>query len=124
MDFVMSYEVAKALYNRLGSNGFLRILQLRFPNLGLYTFSSSWIEDRHYICKAKGTTGDLVVSWFDMQQIEQAYLSQINELSQAGELSQVAHILQPFEFLGWFERHSPVYDQIVDPEKYGVPGRV
>ena len=102
----MSYKVAKAIYDLSGPDAILNVLQLRFPNLGLYSLSLGWLENPKYICKGKGSKGDLIVSWFDMNQIEQMYVSRIESLSLAGGVSKIAHILQPFEFLGWFENHS------------------
>lgn len=102
----MSYKVAKAIYDLSGPDALLNVLQLRFPNLGLYSLSGSWLENPKYICKAKGSKGDLIVTWFDMNQIEKMYVSRIESLSLVGEVSKIAHILQPFEFLGWFENHS------------------
>ena len=105
----MSYSVATAIVFRFGLTGFLTILQLRFPALGLYSVSTPWLHDAKFICKAKGARGDLIVSWFDMATLERGYISRIESFSrlpEAEELAEVAHILQPFEFLGWFEKHS------------------
>ena len=105
----MSYKVAKAIYDLSGSDALLNVFQWRFPNLDLYSLTDGWLENSKYICKAKGTKGDLIVTWFDMDQIEQMYVSRIESLSLAGEVSKIAHILQPFEFLGWFENHSHLH---------------
>ena len=120
----MSYKVAKAIYDLSGPDALLNVFQFRFPNLDLYSLSDGWLENSQYICKAKGSKGDLIVTWFDMDQIEQMYVSRIESLSLAGEVSKIAHILQPFEFLGWFEKHSPLYDHLFYPHQCEMAGRV
>jgi len=63
MDILMNYDYAVNIVNSQGWDAFFKMLQEMFKDFKLYTVSMSWYESDEYICKAKGTKGDVVVYW-------------------------------------------------------------
>lgn len=59
MDIRMDYVKAKGL----GAEGLLSLLVSKFPSYDLYSISTGWLESCRYIAKARGTYGDVIVSW-------------------------------------------------------------
>ncbi|WP_209121485.1 hypothetical protein [Alkalihalobacillus sp. BA299] len=56
-------EEVKGYVNENGWDQFLSKLNEEFPNRNLYSVSTPWIDDNSYICKARGTKGDLIIGW-------------------------------------------------------------
>jgi hypothetical protein len=64
MSIKMSYWAAKLYVKIFGWSAFLAMMQKRFPDLNLYKVSQSWFFDgAQYICKLKGTYGDVIITW-------------------------------------------------------------
>jgi hypothetical protein len=59
----MNYDYAVSIVDSKGWEAFLKLLQYRFKGFNLYCVSTTWYEDDQYICKARGTRGDVVVYW-------------------------------------------------------------
>jgi hypothetical protein len=59
----MNYDYAVSIVDSQGWDEFLQILQKRFKVFNLYCVSQDWYWDDQYICKARGTRGDVVVYW-------------------------------------------------------------
>ncbi len=62
-EIVMRRSDAMDKVNNLGISGFLSVLSFRYPWLGLYQISTSWLWNPQYVCKAKGADGDLIITW-------------------------------------------------------------
>jgi hypothetical protein len=63
MNILMNYDYATMIVDSKGWDAFLEYLQNRFKAFNLYCVSTAWYGDDQYICKAKGTRGDVVISW-------------------------------------------------------------
>lgn len=63
MDILMNYDYAVNIVDSKGWDAFLKMLQERFKAFDLYCVSVDWYTDDQYICKARGTRGDVVVYW-------------------------------------------------------------
>ncbi len=62
-EIVMRRSDALDKVNELGISGFLSVLSFRYPELALFSISTSWLWKPQYICKAKGSAGDLIITW-------------------------------------------------------------
>lgn len=62
-DEIMEFDEAKRLVDKYGWNGFLSYFKDKFPDRSLYACSQYWYEDRKYICKMRGTRGDIIIGW-------------------------------------------------------------
>lgn len=63
MNILMNYDYAQSIVISKGWDAFLELLQNMYKEFNLYTCSKYWFEDDEYICKAKGTYGDLIINW-------------------------------------------------------------
>ena len=63
IDKIMNYYEATKYVEDNGWDSFLELLQQEYPNYRLYSVSTSWHKDNQYICKAKGTLGDVIIGW-------------------------------------------------------------
>lgn len=63
MTIKMGWTECCRIVELAGRDAFLKKLQELFPELELYKFSLSWLESKEFICKAKGTSGDLIIQW-------------------------------------------------------------
>lgn len=63
MVITMNHENNVRLVDALGNRVFLEMLQEDYPQLDLFKCSWDWVEDSSFICKAKGTRGDLIIQW-------------------------------------------------------------
>lgn len=59
VDIKMKYEDAI----KLGFEDMLNFLNTAYPERKLYSISKDWFYDNQYIAKAKGISGDVVISW-------------------------------------------------------------
>ncbi|MDF2533988.1 MAG: hypothetical protein K0R18_145 [Bacillales bacterium] len=67
MDLLMNYEEACELIRNNGWDDFLALLNEKFPKYNLKGCSMSWYEEKDgskFICKAKGSRGDVIVGWY------------------------------------------------------------
>lgn len=62
-DIIVSYTEAKRMVEHEGFSGWLDYLKKLYPEKCLYVISTSWFENRKFICKAKGSYGDLLIGW-------------------------------------------------------------
>ena len=60
-DLIMDYSECFNFVEEYGMDAFLEKLNDLFPNRKLYTFTTAWLEDRNYICKARGLHGDVLI---------------------------------------------------------------
>lgn len=95
----MSRDIAKVIVKQAGFGEWLKILQLRFPDLGLYAMTGEWIHDRTKQCLVKGIRCDLSISWMDIGKMRQPYANLIAALLRKGELSEVARLLHPDDYV-------------------------
>lgn len=58
-DLEMDYDLAVAM----GPGKLLELLQRLYPERDLYSISLGFLQSRRYIAKARGTGGDVIVSW-------------------------------------------------------------
>lgn len=70
VDKIMNYNEATDIVKKEGWDEFLETLQKEHPKHDLYACSMSWYESDEYICKAKGTYGDLIIDWEHKQEKE------------------------------------------------------
>ena len=63
MDFIMEYEKAKQHVDEQGWDSFLGSFQDQYEDRGLYSVSMDWHESDEFICKFRGTDGDVIVGW-------------------------------------------------------------
>lgn len=64
MDLILIYDQMKQFVKENGWDEFLLLLQNEFPAHRLYAVSQGWYYDgSKYICKARGTRGDVIVGW-------------------------------------------------------------
>lgn len=63
IDIITDYQVNRNLAITYGLDAFMEYFNGIYPQYGFYSCSSHWIEDEKYICKLKGTGGDLVIGW-------------------------------------------------------------
>lgn len=63
MNMVYSWNDAKRLVDRWGWDGWMGFLSGKFPSYQLYGCSKDWYDSKQYICKARGTCGDIIVGW-------------------------------------------------------------
>ena len=57
-----SYEKLKDYAKNNGMEALLEYLDNKC-GYGLYSLSTGWLDNKKYILKAKGETGDLLVTW-------------------------------------------------------------
>lgn len=62
MDLFMDYTSAKTLVKVLGVEGFVKHLEKEY-GYHFFSCSTAWLDDSKYICKLKGSHGDLVIGW-------------------------------------------------------------
>ena len=62
-EYLFSYEQAKLMVEEKGIDVWACFLKTRFPELLLYSFSTSWITERKFNCKVRGVKGDLLIKW-------------------------------------------------------------
>lgn len=62
-DVFLSYEFAKSIVEEQGFAGWLTYLKDSYPEKGLYVISTAWFLNENFICKAKGSYGDLLIGW-------------------------------------------------------------
>jgi hypothetical protein len=65
MEIELSYKLMKGFVNVMGWDALLNYLATSYPQLELYSVSRSWFDDSKYILKAKGSYGDLIVTFFE-----------------------------------------------------------
>lgn len=68
MELIAHYNDILNIYNKHGFAGVLAVIANHAKesfgtDLELYSLSTSWIQDKQYIMKAKGVKGDVIVTW-------------------------------------------------------------
>lgn len=63
MEIFMDYDDAIDIVNQNGMKYFFEYISDQYEDLDLYTMSIDWTKSKQYICKFKGTSGDLLISW-------------------------------------------------------------
>lgn len=58
-----SYDLAKILVEEKGILRWLLFLKSKHPEANLYSVSTDWLKDSNFLCKAKGTKGDILIHW-------------------------------------------------------------
>lgn len=61
-EIILNYDKLKNILNEKGNDYFLKMFN-RFSKKEFYNFTESWIENKNYILKLKGSNGDLIVCW-------------------------------------------------------------
>ena len=61
-DFIMNHKKAKEIVKEKGFDGFMGYFEEEY-NYNFYSCSTYWEDDSKYICKLKGSKGDLIVGW-------------------------------------------------------------
>jgi signal peptidase I len=64
-DKIMSHEDAKKVVKEEGWDSYLNLFQQEYESYNLYSCSTYWFnaDDPNYICKFRGTCGDIVIGW-------------------------------------------------------------
>ena len=62
MNIKIKYSIALKLYSSLGADGFIKHFDTLY-NFDLYSLSNAWLNSNDYICKLKGTKGDIILVW-------------------------------------------------------------
>lgn len=63
MNLQLDWQETVETVRVVGIEAFLVMLQEEYPQMDFYKISTSWIEDRTFICKVKGMEGDLIIRW-------------------------------------------------------------
>jgi hypothetical protein len=63
MEAKVSYRLMRGFVQLLGWDMTFKYLQQTFMELDLYSVSQDWFDDPKFILKAKGTKGDLIISF-------------------------------------------------------------
>lgn len=63
MILTLNYGYAIGIVDLEGIEQFLGYIQDIFPTLELFKISTDWMEDSRFICKVKGTKGDVIIEW-------------------------------------------------------------
>jgi hypothetical protein len=63
MEITMNYDCAYNIVLSKGWNEFLEILKKRYVKYELYCCSTAWFTNDKYVCKVRGTYGDLIIKW-------------------------------------------------------------
>ena len=58
-----NHEIFSMIVECFGWEGLLDHLSSLYPAFSLYSVSQDWLQNKSYVCKAKGTGGDIVVSF-------------------------------------------------------------
>lgn len=62
-DLVLVHETLSTMTDE----AIFQMLKNIYPERCLYRMSTEWRKDRHYILKAKGTGGDVIIGWIENQ---------------------------------------------------------
>jgi hypothetical protein len=64
-DQIISHDVAKQKVREEGWDSFLNDFQQQYDSYNLYSCSTYWFNanDPSYICKFRGTRGDVIIGW-------------------------------------------------------------
>jgi len=62
-NMILNYETEKQIIERYDWELYLKVLQHRYPKNKLYAVSQDWYDDSRFICKARGTYGDIIIGW-------------------------------------------------------------
>jgi hypothetical protein len=63
MELTMNYDYAQSIVLSQGWEEFFNMICEQYKELKLYQCSKAWFDNDEYICKFKGTKGDLIISW-------------------------------------------------------------
>lgn len=63
MDVRMDHEKTKLIVDEKGWSGFIEHVNGYFVNYELYSCSQDWYDNSEYICKLRGTNGDVIIGW-------------------------------------------------------------
>lgn len=59
----MDYKSARNFVTDEGWDAFVELVNSQFQGYKLYACSTDWHNDRRYICKLRGTGGDVLIQW-------------------------------------------------------------
>lgn len=62
MNIKMPYELSVNMVRELGIDKFIEMLE-GVHGFNFFSCSIAWLEDSSFICKLKGTKGDLIIEW-------------------------------------------------------------
>lgn len=62
MELTFDHDKARAFVRMYGRDAWLDMLNM-ITELDLHSVSTDWEKSERYCCKAKGTSGDVLVSW-------------------------------------------------------------
>ena len=62
-DGVFSHSDTKEIVDIYGWDTLLDKLNGDFPGRSLYSVSTDWHNDSQYLCKARGSKGDVIIGW-------------------------------------------------------------
>lgn len=63
MDIILNHSEAKNKVREFGWDAFLKDFQDEYKEYDLYACSTYWENDHSYICKVRGSHGDLIIGW-------------------------------------------------------------
>lgn len=63
MEIKMDIKTARKLVDALDWDGFIAHFKNTYDELDLYRCGTSWYGNSKYICKIRGTRGDLLITW-------------------------------------------------------------
>lgn len=61
-DLILDHNEACKIVDNEGFEGFTRKMEDKY-NYKFFSCSTHWKENKKYICKLKGSLGDLVIGW-------------------------------------------------------------
>lgn len=64
-DVYMNHAQAVALVKQNGMEKFMALMQAEYPSHKLYSCSLAWQDSSKYICKMRGSQGDIIIAWTD-----------------------------------------------------------
>lgn len=62
-DVYMSHADAVRFVQTNGMAKFVALMQAEYPHYKLYSCSLDWRNTDQYICKLRGTSGDIIIGW-------------------------------------------------------------
>jgi hypothetical protein len=62
LDKYMDWKEATKKVDEVGIEGFMNDLEEEYE-YNFFSISTHWVDNPRYICKAKGSDGDVVIGW-------------------------------------------------------------
>jgi hypothetical protein len=62
-DLLLSHDECKSMIQTIGWDGFFELFSALYPDRKFFSCSRGWYDESKFVCKFKGTFGDLVIGW-------------------------------------------------------------